>query len=202
MSSDSGEAAQSVNAKLDGMVQDAEELCAFMKKKHDSDTRAEVVSMGAIAWLAALVGLGVGSAAISSPIFFGNPVGFFIAVSAIAVACAVSTYALRRRRRFPFAELNALVVKMKEGKASPEDGLRLVDSIHEVMLALKKGKVDDSFWYGGVAFVLVAFFGKNVAFGLLAGVIVFLYFRHEALREYENESKRYEESKRDLAESL
>ena len=91
---------------------------------------------------------------------------------------------------------------MKEGKASPEDGLRLVDSMHEAMLALKKGKVDDAFWYGGVAFVLVALFGKNVAVGLLAGVIVYLYFRYEALREYENESRRYEESKRDFAQSL
>jgi hypothetical protein len=202
MSSDSEEATQSVNAKLDGMVQDAEELCAFMKRKHDSETRAAAVSVGAVAWLAALFGLAVVSSATSSPIFFGNPVGFFIAVSAIAVACAVSTYALRRRRRFPFAELNALVVKMKEGKASPEDGLRLVDSMHEAMLALKKGKVDDAFWYGAVAFVLVGLFGKNVAVGLLAGVIVYLYFRHEALGEYENESRRYEESKRDFAQSL
>jgi len=202
MSSDSEEATQSVNAKLDGMVQDAEELCAFVKKKHDSETRAEVVSVGAVAWLVALVGLGVGSAATSSPIFFGNPVGFFIAVSAIAAGCAGTTYALRRRRRFPYAELNALVVKMKEGNVSPEDGLRLVDSMHEVVLALKKGKVDDAFWYGGVAFALVAFFGKNVAFGLLAGVIVYLYFRYEALREYEKESRRYEESKRDFAQSL
>jgi hypothetical protein len=48
MPSDSEEVTRSVNAKLDGMVQDAEELCAFMKKKHDSQTRAEVVSAGAL----------------------------------------------------------------------------------------------------------------------------------------------------------
>jgi len=202
MSSDSEEAAQSANAKLDGMVQDAEELCAFMKRKHDGETRAAAVSVGAVAWLAALFGLGVISSAVSSPIFFGDPAGFFVAVTAIAVACAVSTYALRRRRRLPFAELNSLVNKMKEGKASPEDGLRLVDSVHEAMLALKKGKVDDAFWYGAVAFFLVGLFGKNVAVGLLTGVIVYLYFRHEALGEYENESRRYEESKRDFAQSL
>ena len=38
--------------------------------------------------------------------------------------------------------------------------------------------------------------------GALAGVAVYLYFRFEALREYEKGEERYEESKKQLFQSL
>jgi hypothetical protein len=42
----------------------------------------------------------------------------------------------------------------------------------------------------------------NAAVGALAGVIAYLYFRFEALREYEREEERYEDSKKELLRSL
>ena len=91
---------------------------------------------------------------------------------------------------------------MKGEQASAEDGLRLIDSMHEALLAIKKGKMDSAFTNGAVAFIVVALFGLNVAVGLLTGAIVYLYFRFEAIREYENESRKYEESKREFVQSL
>jgi hypothetical protein len=42
----------------------------------------------------------------------------------------------------------------------------------------------------------------NAGLGALAGVIVYLYFRYEALREYERGDERYESSKRMLLQIL
>jgi len=52
------------------------------------------------------------------------------------------------------------------------------------------------------AFALVALIGRNAAIGALAGVIVYLYFRFEALRGFEKEETRYEDSKKELLQNL
>ncbi len=44
--------------------------------------------------------------------------------------------------------------------------------------------------------------GTERGLGALAGVIVYLYFRYESLREYERGEERYESSKRALLQSL
>lgn len=77
-----------------------------------------------------------------------------------------------------------------------------MDAMHQASLVLKKRKMDTAFEYGVIAFVLVALFGRSGAIGALAGVVVYLYFRFEALREYEKEEKSYEDSKRELLQSL
>jgi hypothetical protein len=53
-----------------------------------------------------------------------------------------------------------------------------------------------------VAFAIVAVIGVNAGDGALAGVITYLYFRFEALRGYEGEERRYDESKKELLQSL
>jgi hypothetical protein len=120
----------------------------------------------------------------------------------IAAAAGLVTYATRRRRGFKFAELGALLKKMKEGGASSEDGLRLMDAMHQAALVAKKRKMDSAFEYGVIAFTLVALIGMNAAVAALAGVVAYLYFRFEALRGYEREEKRYEDSKNGLLQSL
>ncbi len=202
MSSEPRDAAQSFNAELDAMVREAEELYATLKKKHDRQTKVDSIYMGVFVWFVGFVGLAIGSVAISGRFLFSNPVLSLAVVSVIALIGIALTYALTPQRRFPFADLSTLVAKMREGKASSEDGLRLLDTIHQATLAVKKGKVDSAFTYGAGAFVLVTLFGKNVGFGLLTGVIVYLYFRSEAIREYENELKEYEQSKREFIQSL
>jgi len=77
-----------------------------------------------------------------------------------------------------------------------------MDAIRQASLVAKKRKMDSAIKYGVVAFSLVALIGLNAAIGALAGVVVYLYFRFEALREYERDEMRYEDSKKDLLHSL
>jgi uncharacterized oligopeptide transporter (OPT) family protein len=128
--------------------------------------------------------------------------GAFLASIVIGAAGGLVTFLVRRRRGFKFAELGVLIQKMKSGSASSEDGLRLMDSMHQVAAAVKKRRLDSALEYGLIAFAVVALVGLNAGIGALAGVIVYLYFRYEALREYERGEERYENSKRALLQSL
>jgi len=199
MPGDSG-GEQGIQPKLGAMVQEAEEWYAYLKNKHDNDTKNEAVMVGLLAFAATLFGTVFSYAFVYH--MFVNVDVFFVAIITIPIAAGLITWVIRRRRRFPFAELGLLITTMKAGQASAEDGLRMADMMHDALLAMKKGKMDAAFSNGAVAFFLVAIFGLNVAVGLLTGVVVYLYFRFEALRDYENESRRYEESKKEFVESL
>jgi hypothetical protein len=118
------------------------------------------------------------------------------------VASGLATYGIRRGRRTRFAQLGALLDRMKGGEVSSEDGLHLIDAMHQAALVVKKRKVDSAFEYGVVAFALIGLFGNNVLAGIVAGALAYLYFREKALREYQFDEKRYEDSKRDLLQSL
>jgi hypothetical protein len=80
-------------------------------------------------------------------------VAFSIAV-VIGVAAGLVTYLIRRRRGLKFAELGVLLGKMKAGGVSSEDGLRLMDAMHQAAAAVKKRRLDSAFEYGVVAFAL------------------------------------------------
>jgi len=201
MSSDS-EVRQSISAQLQGILSDAEESYVYLKRKHENDTRLEVALASILVWVSALVVLGVSSFRLFGAVLFSNAPAFFLLITAVAAASGLLTYAVRRRRIFPFAELGALIGKMKGGAVSSEDGLKLIDATQQAMLAVKKGKVDSVFGRGVLAFILVAVFGQNVAVGLLAGIVVYLYFRHETIREYEKEEARYAESKSAVLQRL
>ena len=91
---------------------------------------------------------------------------------------------------------------MKEAGATSDDGLRLMDAMHQAALYARKRKMSTALEYGVLSFALVALVGMNASVGALAGIIVYLYFRHEALRDYEKEEERYADSKRDLLQIL
>ncbi len=65
-----------------------------------------------------------------------------------------------------------------------------------------KGRNCPDFGHHPVQFSIVTILGLNAGIGAFAGVIVYLYFRYEALREYERGEERYENSKRTLLQSL
>jgi chromate transport protein ChrA len=77
-----------------------------------------------------------------------------------------------------------------------------MDLMHQAALTMRKQRLDSAFEYGVAAFILVSFLALNAGFGALAGVITYLYFRYEALREYEKEDERYETSKKEILLSL
>jgi hypothetical protein len=188
---------------LDDIVRDADEYYNYLIGRHASKTRLDVVVVSLVVWFAAFAVLGLGSFAIYGEKIQYIVISFLIAI-VIGVAAGLATYATRRRRGFKFAELGALLKKMKEqgGAPSSEDGLHLMDAMHQAALVAKKRKMDAAFEYGVVAFIIVALIGMNAATGALAGVVAYLYFRFEALREYEKEDERYEDSKKELLQSL
>ena len=187
--------------RLDDIVRDADEYYTYLKRKHVHETRLDVVVVGLVVWFASFAAIGFSALALYGRMIYYVAVAFSIAV-VIGAAAGLVTYLIRRRRGFKFAELGALLSRMKAGGASSEDGLRLMDAMHQAATAVKKRRLDSAFEYGVVAFALVALIGLNAGIGALAGVIVYLYFRFEALREYERGEERYEDSKRQLLQSL
>jgi len=186
---------------LDDIVRDADEYYNYLRGKNVNETRLHVVVVSLVVWFASFAAIGLSAFALYGRMIYYVLVSFLIAIVIAAVA-GVTAYAIRRRRGFKFAEFGALLKNVKEGGASSEDGLHLMDAMHQAALLAKKRKLDSAFEYGVVSFALVALVGMNAAVGALAGVIVYLYFRFEALREYEKEEKRYEDSKRDLLQIL
>jgi len=189
--------------KLDDIIQDADEYYNYLKNKHVQQSRLDAAVVSLTIWFGAFVTLGVGVyTTIRGSAFAEYLLGAFLASIAIAAGAGLVTYMLRRRRAFKFADLGVLVGKMKQGGASSEDGLRLMDAMHQAAFAVRKTRLTTAFEYGVVAFAIVTILGLNAGFGALAGVIVYLYFRYEALREYERGEERYENSKRALLQSL
>jgi len=201
MTSQAEESGQRNGQKLDDIVRDADEYYTYLKRKHVHETRLDVVVVGLVVWFASFATIGFSALALYGRMIYYVAVAFSIAV-VIGAAAGLVTYLIRRRRGFKFVELGALLSRMKAGGASSEDGLRLMDATHQAATAVKKRRLDSAFEYGVVAFALVALIGLNAGIGALAGVIVYLYFRFEALREYERGEERYEDSKRQLLQSL
>jgi hypothetical protein len=188
---------------MDDIVARADELYVALRKRQADDTRLHVVVIGLCVWFATFAVLGLGALfTIKSGGVMDYLVGAFLAGVAAGAAAGLVTYAVYRRRRFKFADLGALIARMKEGGASSEDGLRLMDAMHRASLALREKKMDAAIEYGVLVFAGVSAVGDNAAVGALAGVVAYLYFRFEAVRSYEREEKRYEDSKRDLLQSL
>ena len=188
---------------LDDIVQDADEYYNYLKEKHVQQTKLDSIIISLVVWFGAFVVLGVGAyTTIHGSAVISYLLAAFLTSVVIGLGAGIATYLIRRRRAFKFAELGLLVSKMKQGGASSEDGLHLMDAMHQAAFAVRKRRLTSAFEYGVVAFAVVTILGLNAGFGALAGVIVYLYFRFEALREYERGEERYENSKRALLQSL
>jgi Flp pilus assembly protein TadB len=199
MSTEKEEPKKQNGQMLEDIVRDADEYYNYLKGKNVNETRVHVAVVSLVVWFASFAAIGLSSFAIYGRQISYLVVAFVIAIVIGAVA-GITTYA--RRRRFKFAEFGDLLQKVKERGASSEDGLHLMDTMHQAALLAKKRKLDSALEYGVLSFALVALVGMSAAVGALAGVIVYLYFRYEAQREYEKEEKRYEDSKRDLLQIL
>ena len=199
-SEENGEAADKL---LNEMVRDVDEYYTRLNVQQVNQTRIYAAVMGTVIWFAVFAGLGIAlylnvkGPEISLDLLWA----FLTAVASGAIAGGIM-YAVRRRRATKFAELSALLAKMKQGRVASEDGLRLMDLMHQAALTMRKQRLDSAFAYGVSAFILVSVVGLNAGFGALAGVVTYLYFRFEALRDYEKEDERYEVAKRDIILSL
>jgi hypothetical protein len=201
MTTSGEEPGQRTEQVLNDIVLDADEYYNYLSKKRVSETRLDVLVVSLVVWFASF-------AVIGATTVFAFKLGIeylvisFLVAIVIAIGAGLVTYLVRRRRGSKFAELSVLLTKMKQGDVSAEDGIRLMDAMHQARLVARKRKMDSAFEYGILAFALVALVGTSAGFGALAGVIVYLYFRFEALRQYEKEERKYEESKKELLQSL
>ena len=202
MTSERPENGQRADQKLDDILRDANEYYDYLRRKHVSETRLDVTVVSIVVWFASFAVLGIGALVTIKNMTVVYIAGAFLAGLIIGAAAGLATYMIRRRRGFKFAELGALLDKMKGGAVSSEDGLRLVDAMHQASLVAKKRKLDSAIEWGLVAFIVVSVVGLNPSIGALAGVIVYLYYRFETLRESEKEERSYEDSKKDLLQSL
>lgn len=188
---------------LNDMTRDASEYYAKLKQQHVTQTRVHVAIIGSVVWFATFVVLGlavyfnVHGAAVVPDLAWA-----FLTAVASGVLVAMIMYMVRRQRGFKFEELGALLDKMKGGQVSSEDGLHLMDMMHQAVLTMRKQRLDSAIEYGIGAFILVSIIGLNAGFGALAGVVTYLYFRFEALKEYDREEERYEATKKDILLSL
>jgi len=199
-SEQNGEAADKL---LSDMVQDADEYYARLNVQQFNQTRIYAAVMGSVIWFAVFAGLGIALYFnVKGPDITIDLLWAFLTAVASGFVTGAIMYLVRRQRASKFANLGALLTKMKQGRVSSEDGLHLMDLMHQAALTMRKQRLDSAFAYGVGAFILVSFVGLNPGFGGLAGVVTYLYFRFEALREYEKEDERYEVAKRDIILSL
>lgn len=199
-SEQNGEAAGKL---LNDMVRDADEYYTRLNVQQLNQARIYAAVMGAVIWFAVFAGIGIALYLnVKGPGISLDLLWAFLTAVASGVITGAIMYVVRRQRTSKFSDLGALLTKMKQGRVSSEDGLRLMDLMHQAALTMRKQRLDSAFAYGVSAFILVSIVGLNAGFGALAGVVTYLYFRFEALREYEKEDERYEVAKRDIILSL
>jgi hypothetical protein len=204
MTQQGGEPRKPEGQRLDDLIRDANEYYEYLKRKHNNQTRLHVALVSVVVWFAAFAVLGLGAiTTIHRPAVFEYLVGALLVAVLIGAAAGLVMYASGRKRGLKLVELGTMLDKMNGGAAlSSENGLRLVDVMHQAALQVKKRSLDSAYEYGIVVFIVVVLIGQNAAVAALAGVIAYLYFRHEALQEYEKEETKYEDSKKELLQSL
>jgi hypothetical protein len=203
MTTETGEHGEPTDQMLGDMVRDAGEYYAKFKQQQVNQRRASAAIIGTVVWFATFVGLGLTVYFnVKPPNLNTDLLWAFLTSVAGGLIVGGVMYFVRRQGGFKFEEVGALLDKMKQGKVSSEDGLHLMDLMHQAALTMRKQRLDSAVSYGIAAFILVSVVGLNAGFGALAGVITYLYFRFEALRDYEKEDKRYEDSKRELLQTL
>ena len=127
---------------------------------------------------------------------------FLIGISGLAGLASgfVRYFLLKRKHESELQELSSLITEMKKtdggGEGVTQNALALVDKILTILPAIVRKRHQDSLLFGVVSIILTFFFTSNLAAGIIVGVIVWLYFRNEFRRTYEQEISKLEEQKR------
>jgi hypothetical protein len=132
-----------------------------------------------------------------------NQIYSLVTVSGLAgLVSGIATYfILRRKHEAELKELSSLITEMKKangegGNAMAEDALSLAYKIMTLLPELVRKRNQDSLLFGIVAFILTELFANNLAAAILVGVMVWLYFRYETRKTYEQEISKLEEQRR------
>ena len=147
--------------------------------------------------------------------YLQHPNQAYSLISASGLTGLISGFAtyflLRRKHNAELKDLSSIITQMKNkieeeqpekkpngvgGEAITEDALSLADKIMTLLPELVRKRSQDSFLFGVVAFILAELFGGNLAVAILVGAMVWLYFRYETRKTYEEQISKFEEQKR------
>jgi len=118
---------------------------------------------------------------------YGNTLYFEISIGA-SFAGGILYYALTARRKSNYEDLSRLIGQAK-AEPTPERLLSLAIQISSLLPKVKQGRYDDALLYGVLSFLLTIFL---FPWCFIVGLVVWLYFRHEASSEYNREQARFD----------
>lgn len=126
-------------------------------------------------------------------------VPYFGASIVIGLGTVMASYfVLNRRTVAKVGELSGLVEELKGAKGGHEEAWRALAATKkmlDVLPEIARPKSQDALVYALVAFALSTAVA-TAPIGIIVGLVVFLYFRHEAVRTYETELSRLEEQRK------
>ncbi len=128
----------------------------------------------------------------------------------VGVFCGALTYfLLKRRHEAQLKTLSSLIIEMKKiqneeqknetgggGQGITEPALTLAEKIVTLVPEIVRKRNQDSLIFGVAAFLFTFIFSGNAGAAIVVGVIVWLYFRYEFRKTYEQEISKLEEQKR------
>jgi len=130
-------------------------------------------------------------------------------------ASAVTYFLLRRKHELELKEISSLISKMKRiesdeqpgtsnsrqeptGYSITGDAISLADKIVTLLPQLARKRDGDSLLFGIVALILALLLTGNLGAAVVVGVAVWLYFRYETRKSYDQEITKFEEQRRIL----
>jgi len=199
MSSEGRDSQPAPEQALDGVVREAEAYYGHLKRKFIRETVTDFILGSVFVWFASFfVGRFVLPAVYRVP-----SLEFEVLIAFIATAIIRSGDYLRARRKgFRFARLGATLDRMKQEMVSSEDGLRLIDELHDAALLVESRRLELALEYAVVSLIAILLVANSVVYGAIAGIAVFVVFAARASEERRKKVEKYENSKKELLQSL
>jgi hypothetical protein len=210
MASGSGESNndEDIRVSLDSIIGISERWLSFLSRRQKQVRLAQaflttvLVCVGSVAVVLAVV-LEQDSLAF----FPAHPGTTFIILTSLLLAggiCGAVAYVLLGRRENPkLRELSELIARTKATRGIDDEAAQGItgsalletEKILELLPQLVRTRNQDSLLFGLVAFVVASILARP-PIGILVGVIVWLYFRYETNRTYDQQLSKTEEQKR------
>lgn len=202
-----GRRKEEIQSSLSSIVETSEKWLTRLKKRETRVRLASaflttvlivfVLGVSSLSYIIIRYGFDYLKAVFNNP----NQAGpFAISVFLSGIVGGVATYfILKGRHEEQLKELSSLIAEMK--KADSQGGitgvaLSLADKILTLLPELVRKRNQDSLVFGLVAFVLTTALSGNLGVAILVGVIVWLFFRYEFRKTYEQEISKLEEQKK------
>lgn len=196
---------EEIKSNLDSIVDIAEKWVVRLRRR-----RKQVKLAGAILTML-LVFVGVAGATFAYIVtqltlsFFAQDPRLVLlllaAVTGLSVGCGIGSYFFQSRKPDrSLDELADLVTQMKREQSNvgsqtvSPDVLSIAEKILNLLPEVVRKRNRDSFLFGLLAFVLTVI-PARLPLAILIGVLVWLYFRYEMNKDYDNEIARFEEQK-------